>query len=243
MANQVFRRFSPTTLGFVAIVVLLVLAQTVFAVDVVGTFGEAVATFGLAAVLLVLFSFVALTGFIGEVDGVDARNSRLIQIANGIRALAAGAAIFAIVTRWGQFVELVMGWWFAVPILVGVYVLWVFLNQRTRVASNTTAINRTRGRVANVFTDVSEAVVGAVLLLVTLVLAAVSGALAALSGVGDVFAPIAPELGFWSLTGIGFVQLGGDIPGAALIPSLTPLQWVFMAIVVFGVTLFWSDRR
>lgn len=242
MATQVFRRFSPTTLGFVGLVILLVLAQTVFAVDIVGSFGEAVATFGLAVVLLVLFAFVALTGFIGEVDGVDARNSRLIQIANGIRALAAGAAIFAVATRWGQFVDMVMDWWFTVPILVGVYVLWVFLNQRTRVASTTTAIDRTRGRVANVFTDVSQSVVGAVLLLVTIVLAAVSGALAALSGIGDVFAPIAPEIGFGVLTGVGFVQLGGNIPGAGLIPGLTPMQWVFLAIVVFGVTLFWSDR-
>lgn len=243
MAVAAFRRLSPTTVAFAGAIVAVLLIQEFTAVNVFGLYGELLSAIGLGLTLLALVSFVAFTGWLTEFEGVDARSSRLVQMGNAIRALAVGLALFAVATRWGEFMGLIESWWFLAPIGVGVYVVFVYLNQRTRVASAETAIGRTRRALQRDVMGISNAAVGAILLFVTVALAFISGGLAALSGIGDALAPLAPEIGFGALSLVGLANLGGDFPGADLIPTLEPMQWVLVSIVIFGIALFWSDRQ
>jgi hypothetical protein len=159
-----------------------------------------------------------------------------------IGAVASIVVLVTLIIRWDATISAIQQWWFLAPIFVGGYVLVVFLSEQADSKSPNKAVDRTSRRIQRQFTNFSETVVGAVLLLITMVLAAMSGALAALSGLGDAIAPIASDLGFGVLTGVGFAQLGGEFPGSGLIPTLSPMQWVLLAIIIFGIALLWEDR-
>lgn len=233
----------PAALAFGAVAALAVLVQFVTGIDLLGTAQNAVKVFGLGVVLVGAFAFIVATSIINRGDRFDARNSRLVQIANALRALAAGVAVVFVVSNWGTFVDLITEFWFLAPIAVGTWVLWTFLNIRTTVASTDTAMDRTRRRVQGVMEETADAVLGAFVLLATVVLAFASGALSAMSGLGDALAPLAPDIGYAALTGVGFAQLGGSFPGSDLIPGLSPMQWILLSTLIFAVALFWSDRR
>lgn len=196
-----------------------------------------VSFFGIGVIIGLLVLFVFLTSLLDDLG-----DTMLGKFAAAIQAGGIFLAGWAIWTRFDTARAAVEELWY-VPILLSLaWIAFVYFRHRQRVASASTAVDRTQRSIEREVADVSAVTVGFGVLILTFVVATVNGMLGALSAFGGPLSMWAGELGYVTVGYLGFLQLGGSGPGAGLVPGLTPMQWGFVVLVVGGLALLAGDR-
>lgn len=189
------------------------------------------------APVVVTLGLVFLVFYYAALDEEKAGTST--QIVSAITAAAAAIILWAL---WGQFEsigEMVTWALVGLPFILLGYILYVYFIMRQQYPQSTT--KNTRKRIESDFSDLSQLVVGLVLFALAIVTGVMSGIAEAWTQAGDLLTPFADGIAYLLTTILGYVALGGSLPGASLVPDLTPLQWAALTLVIGGVALMVRD--
>jgi hypothetical protein len=190
-------------------------------------FGDYVSYLVIGGVILLAMAIVAISSFVDE-DDEDVYILPMLRSFIFASSLAIAAYyVFMLVDSWEVLLR--QAAWMVPFVLFG-WVAFVYFQHRSDAARASTAVGRTQRTVNRTVTSYSEAIFGAVVVVLTFGLAVASGLGSALSTFGDALLPFAPEGAYLFTTLVGYVQLGGEWRYAWLIPSLDPLQWVGLAL-------------
>jgi hypothetical protein len=154
-------------------------------------------------------------------------------------AVAVGYVLFN--TGIGGIADAVMAYWWAIPVAIAGYAAFAFVSERESAGSGQTANQWTARRVRRAGEDFGDASVG---LLVGIFGAASAVALALVQGLelfGDVLAQFAGEAAYLGTIVLGYLGYGGDFPGAWLIPDLSPIQFVAIALIIGGLAIAFRE--
>lgn len=192
------------------------------------------------AIVVLVLALVVMFGERGD-DDDGALSELSLYIRTGAALLFAGALL--VYFGVGGLVDLAWEFWWVPLLVVFGWFVYTYLDHRRSVASASTAIDRTQRSTRRTISGYSRLLVGVLVLGISFVAAVVSGALEALSGLGDVLVMFAGELAYLATVGIGYVQLGGSIPGAGLVPGLTPTQWAAGTLLLGAIAIMVGESR
>lgn len=209
-----------------------------------GMFATGVGGLSLIAVVGILMLIVIFGERMAQSDDVD--GSLLAEWSLYIKT--AGAVLFVgVVVYWLSLegaMDAARSFWWVLPLLVGGYVLFLYMGHRRNVASASTAIDRTQRSIQRNVSSRMEAAAGTVVLGFALAAAIVSGLFAGMSGLGDVLLMFAGEATYLVAVVVGYVQIGGELPYLGwVIPELSPRQWVAATLLLGALAIMVRDPR
>jgi fructose-1,6-bisphosphatase/inositol monophosphatase family enzyme len=127
-------------------------------------------------------------------------------------------------------------WWVPVVAVLG-YIGYVFVDERFQGGSGGTATNQTNRRVQGTAEEVSNAGIG---MFVAILGTAAAVAMTIMSGLevfGDLLAMFAGEAAYLVTVALGYLGIGGSLPGGWIVPDLSPAQFVAFALIIAGIAI------
>jgi hypothetical protein len=113
----------------------------------------------------------------------------------------------------------------------------VFVAVRADGRSGSSAARGTRRRVESTAEEVGESATGLVVVILGTAAALAGTFIGSLEIFGDILAQFAGEAALLFVTLLGYLGIGGSIPGDGLVPSLTPTQFVAIALLFGGLAI------
>lgn len=204
----------------------------VLGVDVVGVLA------GLASSSGVLFGLGAVGLAVAIWRASEAPNGEE-SIVWPLVALGSAAAIgFVVLSDPGGFIDSAISLWWVPLLALVAYIGFVYVSEQM---SGGSATKGTRRRVESTTEEIADAGVG---MAIGIVGAASALAIGLMSGVelfGDALAPVAGEAAYLGAVALGYLGLGGSLPGSGLVPSLSPIQYVAMALIIGGLAIAFRE--
>lgn len=184
-------------------------------------------------------SVVFVAGAIALVAGVwqakDADESNTV----GPLVAFAGviAMVYAVMNDPGGFVAALTEWWWLLPAAGVGYVALVFVSERGDASTASTAVEKTQKRVLNNANEAGQTGFGLVLGILSGATALAMAGLASLEVAGDILVGFATEIAYLATVGLGYLGVGGSIPGDQYIPALSPGQWLAVTLIIGGIAV------
>ncbi|WP_256403477.1 hypothetical protein [Halorubrum salinum] len=201
-----------------------------------------------AATLLGLFAIAFAVVVVASESGSDEEGGgeALLSVAAAIRAGAfagiVGIGVYFYRQTYASPRELVFSlWWVPLLLLVG-WFMFVYLQNRRKVASGTTALNRSQRDVRRAIESWSELGTAAIALAVTAVFAAISGFFTGAATLAEPLLEFAGHGVYLLTVVIGYTNLGGEWRYGWVIPELSPLQFVAITLFLGAVAIVVHDR-
>jgi hypothetical protein len=202
-----------------------------------GLTGAGGTLFGLTGMreLLVGGGVVAFAVAIWRASEADSGEESTLWPLVSLVAIAAIGYVVATDTAW--FFGFIRSlWWVLIVVVVG-YIAYVFVDERTSSSSGSSATKQTNRRVSDTSEEIATAGLGMFVAILATASALAMAVIGSVEIFGDLLAPFAGEVAYLATIALGYLGLGGSLPGGWIVPALGPVQFVAIAMIIGGLAI------